>query len=292
MPLLKAEPPRSVRTVEELFAIARNLEHEAAQNYTALAARARSEGLAELAPLFEQLARDEREHEREIEAWAEQETSTKGPAPVGVSWQSPATFDMEIAGDLASSRLASAYKILSMAVQNEERAFEFWTYVAAQAPSEAIRNIAERMAKGELGHVALMRRARRQAYHAQRIVAGSASSDVGKTVGMPELENLLAERLDRLAEHLNEHEAIRARELAAQSRAMREEAPVAPSPARDRPRADADEVTIAERLVEDYLELGENAHDEAVVAKAQELAARAVSRLAWLRTVVGQSERS
>ena len=68
----------------------------------------------------------------------------------------------------AHPRLLSAYRALSMAVRNEERAFAFWSYVAAHAGDADIRHAAETMAHEELGHVATLRRERRSAFHAER----------------------------------------------------------------------------------------------------------------------------
>lgn len=49
---------------------------------------------------------------------------------------------------------------------------------------------------------------------------------------------------------------------------------------------DLDMLATAERLVEDYLDVGDLARDEKVVSEAQSLAKRAITRLAWLRALV------
>ena len=49
------------------------------------------------------------------------------------------------------------YRVLTIAVRNEERAFAFWSYVAAHADGEEVRLAAETMAKEELEHVAAFR---------------------------------------------------------------------------------------------------------------------------------------
>jgi rubrerythrin len=84
-----------------------------------------------------------------------------------VRWELPQTFDDEGTGT-ASPGLVTPYRALSMAVRNEERAFTFWGYIAAHAESHEIGQAAESMAREELGHVALLRRERRRAYHQQR----------------------------------------------------------------------------------------------------------------------------
>ncbi|MEJ1936656.1 hypothetical protein WDZ92_41220 [Nostoc sp. NIES-2111] len=55
-----------------------------------------------------------------------------------------------------------------MAVRNEERAFAFWTYLAAHAGSEDVRQAAEKMASEELTHAAIFRRERRRAFHREK----------------------------------------------------------------------------------------------------------------------------
>jgi len=167
MSLLKTAPPAAVRSLDEVFAIAHAMEHQAAACYGALAQRARAEGVSELADLFEHLAEEERSHATSVAQWSQQRSGTP-PDPANIKWELPETFEREAAGELAASRLASAYRVLAMAVRNEERAFEFWSYVAAEAATPEVRRAAEQMAHEELGHVARLRRARRQAYHAER----------------------------------------------------------------------------------------------------------------------------
>ena len=50
-----------------------------------------------------------------------------------VRWQAPATFDAEATAEIKASRLITPYQGEAMAVQNEERAFAFWSYMAASA---------------------------------------------------------------------------------------------------------------------------------------------------------------
>ena len=45
-------------------------------------------------------------------------------------------------------------------------------------------------------------------------------------------------------------------------------------------------VTLAEWLVDRYLEAADHSQDEAALAQAQTLAARAINRLSWLRADV------
>ncbi len=80
-------------------------------------------------------------------------------------WEAPEALDAETAAEMRSSRLMTPYRALAMAVRNEERAFAFWSYLAVYSEDAEIPKAAEAMAKGELGHVATLRKERRRAYH-------------------------------------------------------------------------------------------------------------------------------
>lgn len=281
MSLLKTEPPAPVRSLEELLAIAYVLEHEAAGHYAAFAEQARREDLGDLAALFEQLAAEERHHEHSVEAWSQQ-LSGKLPDASAVRWEVPETFDLAKGSELASSRLATAYRILSVAVQNEDRAFALWSHIAAHADAAGIREAAETMARQELQHAWQLRRARRQAYHAE-------GRDKTRNTGAKTLADLaagearLAEQLDRAAA-AGGKDAAELQRMAAESRGLAVELNGNP-PAQDSPRAEADILSLAERLVEDYLEIGDRAADESVITRSQAMAERAVLRLAQLRAM-------
>jgi rubrerythrin len=283
--LLKTPPPDAVRSLDELFAIAQFMEHEAATRYTQLSVRMRAEGNAQLAELFERLASDERGHEASVLNWSERR-SGKAPSPAAIRWALPETFDAETAGDLTSSRLTDSYRVLSMAVRNEERAFALWSYIAAAAEMPEIQGAAERMAYEELEHASLLRRARRVAFHAER-AAGLHERPLPVEALLAQaarLETKLANQLRQLADGLAGDDASRARELAAQTRAMADAvAALLSAPDDATTFEDLDASTMAERLVENYLDIGDRSRDEAVVAGVQTLARQAIGRLAWLR---------
>lgn len=286
MSLLKMAPPDKVSSLDELFAIAYAMEHEAAARYAELAEHVRAEGHPQLAQLFEQLAAEERSHEGSVVQWSQRHRG-RTPDPAAIRWEIPETFDEEAAGELAASHLATAYRVLSMAVRNEERAFAFWTYIAAEAATPEVREAAEQMAREELRHVALVRRARREAYHAERRAhPGIRKRTPAESLAEAAvLEARLAGRIEELAAQLADDTGVRAHDLAAQTRAMSAEAArLAPGDAGA--VEDLDMLATAERLVEDYLDVGDLARDEKVVSEAQSLAKRAITRLAWLRALV------
>ncbi|QFU14800.1 ferritin-like domain-containing protein [Microvirga thermotolerans] len=285
MPLLKAEPAGSVKTLDELFALAAAMEEEAAIRYAEIADRMRQEGNAALAEVFARLSEEERGHLASVEGWS-QRARGQAPDPARIRWQRPETFDDEGMAT-ADPRLLSAYRALSVAVRNEERAFAFWSYVAAHAASPEVRRAAEAMAHEELGHVALLRRERRRAFHAERDRAGSdARHEAGDLAG---LERRLAALLAPLAARAPSPERERleafAQEATRNAEAL-ERAPIAVGSAPVVPLPD-DPTALAELLVDRYLEAGDTLRDEEALGRAQDLAGRAIARLAWLRSDLG-----
>ena len=282
MSLLKQEPTRAVRSLEELFAIAYAMEEEAAIRYAEIAGKMRSEGNTDLADVFERLAEDERGHRDSVTQWSEKEGG-RAPDPALVRWQLPTTFDDEGAAT-TDPHLGTAYRSLSMAVRNEERAFAFWTYVAAHAGSPDIRRAAEAMAHEELEHVATLRRERRRAYHAERSQRSTGTVSPGDVAT---LERCLADQLEGLARRVEQTDANRLRGLAEEARRNADQLMRQPDFSfltlrlpQDVPK---DATILSELLVDHYLAAADRLTDESAVAQAQVLAGRAISRLAWLR---------
>lgn len=157
----------NVQSAGELMSIALCAEREAVRRYTRLAADMHEHGNAAAASLFERMIEEEREHERLIEEWAKVEDIRLRTDIGPIVWEDPqvsTVYDDE-ARDPARS---SAYRALAFAVHNEERAFRFYTHVAASAPDDTVREYAEILAREELGHAALLRALRRRAWHAER----------------------------------------------------------------------------------------------------------------------------
>ena len=152
---------------------------------------------------------------------------------------------------------------------------------------------AETMAGEELDHVATLRRERRSAYHADR--AAAPRRETPDAAGeMAALERHLAERLEHRAGAAEPREAARLQELAREARATAEELPRSRLAISGRlpPGANLleDAATIAELLVERYLELADGLDDEADLTRMQLLAGRAIGRLTWLRTDLPEIE--
>lgn len=309
MALLQAEPPEPVRSLGELFAIARKLEHDAASHYDGLAARTR--GAPEAAAVFERLAAEARAHAAEVERRSEERTG-RGPDPSAALWAPRGMFDRPATGDGVSRRLETAYRALSLAVRHKERAFAFWSYVVAQAGDPSVRQAAAGMAAEELDRASALRRERRLAFHAER--RASRGADGGRTApgGAPgptrdtaslerELAALLRELAAAAAARGDEDQASDLRRMSVDSERMAEEAAavraLAAAPGRGVSAASGEAggghapwqaaLRLAEQAIERYLAIAEGAKDEAAMLKAQSLAERAVARSARLEAVLG-----
>ena len=198
-----------------------------------------------------------------------------------IRWTAPETFDDEGAAT-ADPRLLSVYRTLSMAVRNEERAFAFWSYVAAHASSADIRTAAEALAHEELGHVALLRRERRKAFHRERHQA-QGESETLPTAAL--LERRLGDALDAAAQSAGpQRDALL--QFAAEAHRQADQLDQGPVTIAvgSVPLNLGAPLAIAEFLVDRYLETADRTRDETAMTNAQQLAARAINRLAWLRS--------
>jgi rubrerythrin len=282
--LLMSEPAGTLESLDELFALASAMEEEAANRYTKLAEDMRAQNKVALAEVFAQLAAAEREHVDSVTRWS-QSRRGKAPDPALVSWEAPETFDAETAKEIGTSRLTTPYRALAMAVRNEERAFAFWSYVAAYSRDSEIKQAAEIMAREELGHVSTLRKERRRAYHKEQEEAERSGRGATGTMQIDAgaLELRLAAQLADLERRLRGAAATRTRELVEETMQMSKKADgIGKFPASFEQR---DAETISEALADAYLESAEGSSDEIEVAMRQGLAERAIARLAWLRSL-------
>lgn len=268
MARLVSEPFIRIETLEDLFAVAAAMEREAVQGYSELAERMHGEDKPDLAEVFERLAAEEAAHLDNVEEWSRRMTGEE-PDLSRLRGAPDATFDDEGAGSVAPE-LMSAYRAFSMAVRNEERAFAFWTYVAAQSASAELRKAAEQMAREELEHVARLRRERRQAFHRAR--AADADGE-GWTLGA--LENRVAALLDeaaRAATDAGRAQGFEALAAAARARAgMLTHAPLGETRLLRgvKPEVSGRLRPAVELLLDCYLDLGERLPSQAGRDRAQ-----------------------
>lgn len=190
-----AYPITEIGSVDELMAIAVGMEHEAARRYDDLAQAMDLRREPELAALFRQMAGLEREHEAGLSRWAEREGRPK-PPPAAFAWSMPETFGDEAEGAFAHT--LTPYGALGAAVRNEERAFTFYSYLAALAEDDAVRLRAEALAREELKHVHQLRVLRRNAFHMERAAprALRRARDLGGLGGLAHGLEQASARLD------------------------------------------------------------------------------------------------
>jgi rubrerythrin len=282
---LKREPAGHVRTLYEFFALAHAMESDAVRRYTESAEHLRKQGETHLAELFERLAEVEGGHVGQIEGWAARRGESKAVAS-NAPFPLPDTFDAP-PDEMAQSKLLTPYRALASAVRHEERSFAFWTYVAAHAARAEVKQAAERMAHEELEHVSLLRRERREAYHAEDAKSGSIEMSADVLADEERRLSVLIKQDAGLFQ--TDRETLETVVLAADDAAskldtleqadpLRISAPALPAKLRDDPSA------VSERLVEAYLKLADSSKDAAVVKLAQELAGAAIYRLAVLKS--------
>lgn len=286
MTSLKKEPAGRVRTLDEFFALAHAIESDAAARYVEVARQLRQQGAGHLAEVFERLAEVERGHVREVTSWAARRGEN---VPVDAPpWPIPDTFDAS-PDEIAQSKLMTPYRALASAVRHEERAFAFWTYVAAHAEKTEVREAAERMALEELEHVSLLRRERREAFHAQRRMSGSVKTLV-TAAALAAQERRIAELLEQDPTFFREDSEFAqmivrvSREAASKLETLE----ATHHPTLSLPRLPItlsdDQLAISELLVEAYVTLADSSKDPHVVDAAQHLAGTAIYRLATLRS--------
>lgn len=300
-------PLRPIGTAEELMDVAVGMEHEAALRYEQLAAMVARQGKSELATLFGRLAELEKTHEDQLSRWAQRD-GLRAPQPVQFSWRMPETFDQA-----EGAQVFGPYEALAVAVRNEERAFAFYTYVAASALNEEVRRRAESMAREELEHVSLLRRWRREAFHASRQPRRRNPRTLEELFALSAaMEVASAEVNDAAAAAVGASGAVEAaavlRRLADKARGH------AGGAAPNVPGSDAAEgaraagllrpgsltaekavrlsIQDAEEILDTYLAAAEHATEETLLNEAQKLAEQSLGRLALTRSLLANPDRA
>lgn len=291
------------KTPEALMAAARAMEREAAACYDGLADEMARHGNRELAALFAGLAAEERAHEARIGCRLGRGDLEEAPPP----WRAPEATARAAEADAGGPWLMTPYRALCLAVANEERAFAFFSGVAADATDRSLREMAEALAKEELEHIVRLRLERRRAWRAE----SRAAEEGGESGAVRSLADLLrrAHAIERAAAHHYEaseraaggEEAVGAvfRTLAAEQRSRladlarrAEGAGVCLTAAPDPPSATVGETqgSVLRRALADagrafdfYASVAERGVEQEVVAEAQRLAGHALDRLTRIR---------
>lgn len=281
--LLSAEPAGVLESLDELFALAHAMEEEAADKYDSLANEMRGQGKDDLAAVFTHLAAAEREHVDSVTQWS-QSRRGKRPDSAMVRWEAPEALAPEATAEVKTSQLMTPYRALAIAVRNEERAFAFWSYLAAYSHDPEVKKASEAMAREELGHVAALRKERRRAYHHEhdRNNAETALPHIDAA----RLERRLVAQLGEMEQRLSGPAALRMRDIRQQAVDMADATTGVGSFPVSMERKGP--LEIAEALVDGYLEGAERSSEAADLERLQRLAERAISRLAWLRSLAAE----
>lgn len=288
---LKLEPTMVVGSLPELFGLARRLAADAVELYRTLSARMGDIGNESARIAFAAIEMEKRRHAEALERRLPPEL--RGPPEPAARWTDLSVFDNE---DLERSRLVTPYLALAVAVRNEERAFQFWSYIRANADNPEVSAEAERLALEELDHVTELRAARRRAYRqdqradAERLdrlrkashdefVAEAARRESELAI----LHAAIARELERLGDPRAPRLAALAEEERASSRSLRPgetEASSGPLLSSNDPTALwFGAVQALEGAVELYLSVAESSADEDVMTDSQRLSQAAVERL-------------
>lgn len=144
----------SIKTVEELFAHALQMEQEAAERYALLAEEMSAGNNREVAALFAKLAMIEGKHVAHIN-----ELSAGIDVPHYRPWdykwedgESPEAPSPEDVVYLMEPRAA-----IELAIQYEQRAVDFYAHVAEQTPDGDVRGLAAKLRDEEIEHVQMLR---------------------------------------------------------------------------------------------------------------------------------------
>ena len=182
---LEHHPEPAVVSMDDLAGVAFAVEQEAIRRFLLLAEEMSSRGQDETAAMFQRLARETQRQVDNLKEWAIQagepvpagaESGQRLPPEIAASWE-----------DIRTSSLLTPYRALAVAVANEERAFAFFSYVAAQADDPLVGKEAERLARRKLEHAALLRTWRRLAYRGDSAAAAARGPAVRDAPGLAAL---------------------------------------------------------------------------------------------------------
>jgi hypothetical protein len=284
-PLLATEPPAPVRGIGELYAIAFTETERAAQRYGKLAA-AGDEAFEPVRCVFEALCLREKERAEAIEE-ACIEAIGRAPTQADLRWMPIDLVPAEELSDLKNSLLSTAYSAWALAVRHRERAFIFWTYIAARAETGMVRATAESMAHEALRDGNLLRRERRLAWRAEQREALAGDAPAATELSSAALfESLLLKDIFRWSQKAAAPQRMLLVSLIGEgSQAAILEADDA------LPHTEAIEeikhraLRYAEQLSSIYLDEADKAVASSRLELAQQLAARSIARLADLRSI-------
>ncbi|QDM15881.1 hypothetical protein FNL55_07900 [Tardiphaga sp. vice352] len=280
--LLTNEPRAPVETTAELYAIAFDQAETAARRYGRYSETDCEESFGPVRSVFEKIQHNALQRAQAVSLTCVAELS-KLPDLTQLNWAPTDLVPAEELLELASSSLTTPYLVWALAVRHRERGFVFWTYVAALAENSAVRAAGEDMAREALHDANELRRERRLAWRSERHVHGEQSPDGSSDIPLAALlESLLQKDIIEWARALPL--VVRRHLLAATGNDV--DAPM-PSNVQASGTIEARRRAIrrAEQLSSIYLDEADHAGDQDQLELTQKLAARAITRLADLRTI-------
>jgi hypothetical protein len=293
-PLLNAVPPAPVRSLSELYAVAFDLAEKAAQRYGSLAERI-DEDLWPVRRVFEVLAVRERERVGSLSA-ACLTACGKRPDRVDLCWVPMDLVPVAEIADVRDSSLATPYTAWALATRHRQRAFVFWTYIIALAEDPLVRQTAESFAREALSDSNLLRRERRLAWRAERMIAPDAettNSGPAEPESAALLESLLLRDIIAWSRELPPTQRDYLLTLD-RSRLPPHMPMIADEGGVDPATGGIDQIKRralrrAEQLSNIYLDEADSAIDQSSMELAQKLAAQSIMRLAGLRNIASVS---
>lgn len=305
----------NVKNPSDLMTIALQAEREAIRRYTQLATSMREGNNESAAALFERMVIEEVEHERLLLEWMAKEDIKENAVIEPISWRDPAvstTYNDEARDPYYSS----PYKALAFAVHNEEIAFRFYTHVAANSENKTVRQYAEVLAREELGHAALLRAERRNAYHVERdtnkatpkLDAKAIHNEADLLAAAIHIDNYLVEQMKAISETTPEINAlaeetqqqITNNELALNNKVSPSEEITCNLEELDLHNANMEQQidsadlelqrlwSCCDRSFAFYDKVVETAEDEKIMLTAQELTTSALNRIGTLKNILSE----
>jgi len=156
-----------IQSPGQLLAAALAVEREAVRRYGAMAERMRHYENHEANELFERLAHEGREREKQLIEWAKLEQLELVEYTEPITWNDPlmpTTYDAEARDPYRST----PYKALAFAAHNTDRIFHLYTYISANAEDPQTERYARILAGDALNRTRLLTSRRRRAFHTER----------------------------------------------------------------------------------------------------------------------------
>jgi hypothetical protein len=292
--LLTAMPPAPVRGLGELYAVAFDLASRAAERYGSLAQRT-DDNVWPVRGVFEQLASRERDRAASLSA-ACLAALGEPPDTADLRWTPVDLVPASEISEIANSGLSTPYAAWALAARQRQRAFAFWTYVIALADDTLVRATAEGFAREALFDGNLLRRERRDAWHAERNAGAAAAANSGEIepASAALLESLLLKDIVAWSQGLD---PVRRERLSALHPSLASPAFLTSADLNETGTRDADVEQVkrralrrAEQLSNIYLDEADRAADQSSMELAQKLAAQSILRLAGLRQLASGTE--